>query len=111
MRMIPLALVFLFAQDPPVESLIRSLDDDDIAVRRRAAEELYRRGAGVEEALQVTVLRGKSLEVVLAAKDLLGRLGKPISRTGTLWGLPVVDDSVRRFGKLKADPPQVEFDR
>jgi HEAT repeat protein len=104
-------LGFLLAQDPPVQDLIRSLDDDDITVRRRAAEELYLRGPAVEEALWVAMLRGESLEVVLAAKQLLGRLGKPISRTGTVWGLPVVDDSVRRSGKLKDDPPQVEFDR
>jgi hypothetical protein len=106
-----LMTLLLLAQEPSVGDLIKSLDDDDVTVRRRAAEDLYRRGGSAEEALHVAVLRGKSLEVVLAAKDLLTRLGKPISRTGTVWGLPVVDDSVRRFGKLKDDPPQVEFDR
>lgn len=111
MILLPPLLGLVLAQDPTVESLIGSLDDDDIAVRRKAAEELYRRGGSVEEALHVAVLRGKSLEVVLTARQILGRLGKPISRTGSLWGLPTIDDSVRRFKKLKDDPPQVEFGR
>jgi hypothetical protein len=105
--MLLMTLLALF-QEADAGTLIRQLDDDDIAVRRRAADELYRRGGGVEEALHVAVLRGKSLEVVLAAKDLLARLGKPISSTGRLWGLPAVDDSIRRFGKLVDDAPLIE---
>jgi len=98
----------LLVQEPSVSDLIRSLDDDDIAVRRRAGEELHRRGPSVEEALWVAVLRGGSLEAVLAAKELLAQLGKPIRSSRTRWGLPVVDDSERRFGKVKDDPPDVD---
>jgi len=105
--MLLLALLGLL-QDPAVGDLIRSLDDDDIAVRRRAADELHRRGPSVEEALWVVVLRGGSLETVLAAKDLLEQLGKPIRSSKTRWGLPVVDDSIRRFGRPKDDPPEVD---
>jgi hypothetical protein len=104
-------LVLALLQEPSVSDLIRSLDDDDIAVRRRAADELQRRGPAVEEALWVAVLRGGSLEAVLTAKDLLAQLGKPIRSARTRWGLPVVDDSERRFGRLKDDAPQVEFGR
>ena len=105
--MILMPLLFML-QEPSTADLIRSLDDDDIVVRRRAADELHRRGPGVEEALWVVVLRGGSLETVLAAKDLLEQLGKPIRSSQTRWGLPVVDDSIRRFGKLRDDPPELD---
>ena len=95
-------LLFML-QEASTADLIRSLDDDDIVVRRQAADALHRRGPSVEEALWVVVLRGGSLEAILAAQDLLEQLGKPIRSSRTRWGLPTVDDSIRRFGRPRDD--------
>jgi hypothetical protein len=104
----------LFCQDQPVGELIRSLDDDDIAVRRRAADELLQRGSSVEEALWVVILRGDSLEATLTAKDLLRRMGRlapsPCQSPGaSRKRLDTVTDDLR-FGKLRDDPPQLDLE-
>jgi hypothetical protein len=105
----------LFCQGQAVAELIRSLDDDDIGVRRKATDELLLRGSSVEEALWVAMLRGGSLEVRLSAGELLKRMGRLASSPYRTPGAPrerldtVTDD--RRFGKLRDDPPQVDFDR
>lgn len=121
-------LGFLLAQDAPVGDLIRSLNDDDIAVRRKAGEELLRRGRSAEEALWVAMLRGESLEASLAAEEILSTLGrlekgtralrelltgrKPVWADADgelLWkGRAVKVGEERRFGKLKDDPPRVD---
>ena len=97
-------------QEPSITDLIRSLDDDEIAVRRRAAEEIHRRGRSAEEALWVALIRGESLEVRLTAQELLERAGaipRPQEKM-PLERLYTVTDSVRIFGKLKDDPPQID---
>ena len=107
--MILLALAGLL-QQASVGDLIRDLDHDDISVRRKASADLLSRGTGVKEALVVAMLRGESLEVKLAAKDLLEQLGV-LPRGLVSRGMPVVRvDTVtdeRRFGKIRDDIPSV----
>jgi len=75
--MLTLILPVLFlVQDPTVGELIRSLNDDDIVVRRRAADELVVRGKTVEEAVWLALFRAESLEASLAAEEVLSRLGR-----------------------------------
>jgi len=111
----PVLICMLFAQDQGVAELIRSLNDDDIDIRRKAADELLQRGSGVEEALWVVLIRGESLEAVLTAKDLLRRMGK-LGQTpfGTLERAGMrfyTATDTRRFGKLEDDPSQPDLGR
>src|SRR5262249_45498950 len=96
-------LLLALLQEPDPSTLIRLLDDDNISVRRRAAEDLTRRGRSAQEALWRAMIHGESLEVRLSAEEILDRTG-----AGRLY---TVTDSVRLFARMKDDPPQVDFDR
>lgn len=127
----PLLLAVLLAQDPTVSDLIRSLNDNDIRVRRKAADDLFRRGKRVEADLWDAMVDPPSLEASLAVESVLARLGRLEKRTRPLREMltgrkAVSPDSdagllhegrvvriteERHFGKPKDDPPRVELDR